>query len=74
MKAGHEELNTMSEARPEKMEANPEETEAVAEHQKFPNEVVPVETIGALKDCSGDQQLAVGYRNPLQRRTQDKDI
>jgi hypothetical protein len=74
MKAGHEELNTTSEVSIDKMEANPDEMEAVVEHQKFPNEEVAVEIIGALKDCSGDQQQAVGYRNPLKRRTQDNDI
>jgi hypothetical protein len=39
----------------EEMEANPEEIKAKAEHQESPKEEVPVETIGALEDRSGNQ-------------------
>jgi hypothetical protein len=33
-----------------------------------------VETVSAPEDWSGDQQLAIGYRNPLKRQTQDNVV
>jgi hypothetical protein len=53
------------------LEANPEEIEALAGRQEMPNKEAAVETMGALEDRSGDQQQAVGYRNPRKRRTKD---
>jgi hypothetical protein len=58
----------------EKMEENPEEIDAVMEHQEDPNEEAAVETIRAFVDRSGDQQPFVGYQNPLKRRTQVDDV
>jgi hypothetical protein len=40
-------------------------------HQEVPNKEAVMETIGASEDRSGDQQLAVVFRNPLKRRTKD---
>jgi hypothetical protein len=53
-------------------EASQEETEAVSEHQEVANEDAAVKIIGAPKDCSGDQEQAVGCRNLMRKRTQDK--
>jgi hypothetical protein len=53
------------------LEANPEETEAVAELQEIPNDEAAVQTIRTLKDRSEDLQPAVGYRNPRKKRTKD---
>jgi hypothetical protein len=53
------------------MEANQEDMEVVEGLQEVPNEEAVVETVGALKDLSGDQQPAVGYRNPWKRQTMD---
>jgi hypothetical protein len=42
--------------------------EIIVSSQKFPNKEASVETIRAMEDRSGDQQLAVGYQNPWKRR------
>jgi hypothetical protein len=52
------------------LEANPEEKEAVAKQQEVSNEEAAVETIGALKDRSGDRRLAVRRRGRLKKLTQ----
>jgi hypothetical protein len=67
METGLEEVKAMD------LEANPEEIDAVAEHQEVPNKEAAVETIGALEDQSGDQQLAVEYQN-LQKRWNKDDV
>jgi hypothetical protein len=43
------------------LQASPEETEVVAQHQKVPYAEAAVETIGALGDRYGDQCLAVRH-------------
>jgi hypothetical protein len=53
------------------LESNPGEIEAIVEHQKIPNKEAAVETVGALKDRSRDQELAVEYQNPLKKWTKD---
>jgi hypothetical protein len=55
-------------------DANPEETEAITEHQEDPSEEAAVETIGTLGDRSGDQRLAMGYWNPWKRWAKDNVI
>jgi hypothetical protein len=52
-------------------EANPEEIEAIAEHQEVANEEAAVETVGIGEDRSGDQRTTVGSRKLLKRRTKD---
>jgi hypothetical protein len=54
-----------------KLEANPEESDAVAEHQEAPKEEARVQTFGALKEKYGNLHLAVGCRRQLRKRTQD---
>jgi hypothetical protein len=54
----------------EKMEANQEKT-GRSRASEVPHEEAAVQTIGALKDRSGDQQPAVECRSPLKRRTRD---
>jgi hypothetical protein len=54
----------------EKREENPEEIDAVMEHQDVPNKGATVETIRALMDQPGDQRHIVGYQNPLKKWTQ----
>jgi hypothetical protein len=44
------------------LEANLEEIDAVAKNQEVPNEETAVETVGALKDRSGDRRLAARRR------------
>jgi hypothetical protein len=44
----------VTEAYPEKMEANPEEMKSVAVHEEVPKEESTVETFGALKERYGD--------------------
>jgi hypothetical protein len=56
------------------MVANPNEIEAVVEHQEVANKEAAVETIVILKDQSGDQQLAVGCHNPCKRQTKDSGV
>jgi hypothetical protein len=43
-----------------RLQANRENSDAVAKHQEVPNEEAEVETVGALKDRYGDWHLAVG--------------
>jgi hypothetical protein len=64
MDSFQEEMKAMLETCLEKMELNPEGIKAVAEHQDVPNEEAAVETVRALEDQSGDQQLAVGCCSP----------
>jgi hypothetical protein len=47
------------------LEANPEEINAVEDHWEIPNKEAAVETIGALKDRSRDQWMAMGYQKPV---------
>jgi hypothetical protein len=53
----------------EKLKANREKSDALAEHQEVPNEETAVETIGALGDVYGDRHLAKSRRQ-LKKRTQ----
>jgi hypothetical protein len=53
------------------LETNPEETEAIVEHQEIFNKEDSVETVGALKDRSSGQELAMGYQNPLRKWTKN---
>jgi hypothetical protein len=59
MEASHKKLEAIN------LEANPEEIEAIVEHQEIPHKEASVETVGALKDRPRDQELAVEYQNPL---------
>jgi hypothetical protein len=52
----------MEEVKATDMEANPEEIQVVTERQKVTNEKAAVETVGALKDQSGDRSLAIRRR------------
>jgi hypothetical protein len=44
MEANQEKLEAMN------LETNPEEIEAIVEHQEIPNQEASVETVGALKE------------------------
>jgi hypothetical protein len=50
-----------------KSEANRENSDAVAEHQKAPNEEDAVETTGTREDQCGEYRQTVGSWNPLKR-------
>jgi hypothetical protein len=54
IKVGLEEVKAMD------LKANPEEIEAISEHQEVPNEEATADTIRALDDRHGDQHLAEG--------------
>jgi hypothetical protein len=63
-------------ARKEKLEAliMAKESAAVADHQEVPEEEAAVENVGATEVRSGDQQPAVGRRNPPKRRAEEQAI
>lgn len=71
MKAGHEEMKVTLQTCPGKMETNQEDVEVVEGLQEVPNEEAIVETVGALKGISVDQQPALRYWNPWKRQTQE---
>lgn len=83
MEPNQEKVETKTEVCPETMEsnqekmeasdleANAEETEAVAGRQEGPNEEAAMEGVGALEGRCEHQQPAVGYHNPRKRRTKD---
>jgi hypothetical protein len=52
------------------LEANPEKSDAVAEHQEAPKEETAVETIEVFIDQNGDHHLAVRHRRQPKKRTQ----
>jgi hypothetical protein len=52
------------------LEANGENSEAVAVHQEVPNEEAEVETVGALEGRNGDWRLAAMRRGRQEKRTQ----
>jgi hypothetical protein len=69
---GRSEIKTgLEEMKATDLEVSTEEIEAVAELQEVPSEKAAVETVGALKDRSGDQLPTVGYLNLLRRQTKD---
>jgi hypothetical protein len=51
------------------LEANPEGKEIVAEQRVVPKEEATVKTVRALKKWYGDQHLAVGCQQQLQKWT-----
>lgn len=68
MKAGHEGMKVTLQTCPGKMEANQEDMEVIEGLQEVHNEEAIVETVGALKGISVDQQPALRYQNPWKSR------
>jgi hypothetical protein len=59
--AHHERMTAKMISWIEEMEASPEKSDAVAEHEEVPKEEAMVEAIGALEDRYGYRHLDVGH-------------